>query len=105
MPNFDSTTGSAAGKAGAPRMRAIGRENAAAVALWKDAMLRGLGRPATFTEELIAETIATLFISARRARDKGDRKGDVELLREAATLMNNSVFRDPRSRAPEPAAQ
>jgi len=76
----------------------IGKENGDAIAIWKDAMLRGLGRPWTAPEELIAETIASLFIRARRQRDQG--RDDTHLLLEAALLQNDSVFRHPAALPP-----
>jgi hypothetical protein len=84
-------------------MQEIGRENAAAIEIWKDAMLRGLGREWSHSEELLATTIATLFNRAARERARGNSKQDVALLREAALLMRDSVFRDPHA-APSPMA-
>jgi len=86
------------GRAGRARQIEIGKENTAAIEIWKKAMLEGLGRPATAPEELLAETISSLFIRARRLRDLG--RDDTQLLPEAALLQNNSVFRDPRALPP-----
>jgi hypothetical protein len=97
--NFDAPSG----KAGRARQIEIAQENTAAIQLWTGLMIEGLGRPASVAEQITAESIATCFILARRCRDKGDRKGDVELLREAALLMRDSVFRDPHA-APSPMA-
>jgi hypothetical protein len=84
-------------------MKEIGAERESAVQLWKSGLLASLGRTWTTGEEIDAETIASLFIAARRARDKGDHRGDMEYLREAATLMRDSVFRSPHA-TPAPSA-
>jgi hypothetical protein len=89
--HFDTPSG----KAGRCRMAEISRENEANIQLWKSAMLAGLNRSWTVAEEITAESIASLFIRARRERDNG--RSDVALLRQAALLMRDSVFRDPHT--------
>lgn len=91
--------------AGGTRMKELAKENAAAVALWTKLMIEGLGRETTAVERVTAELIAGHFIAARRCRDKGNARGDVEHLREAALLMRNSVFRHPATASPVTAAQ
>lgn len=97
------TKGDAAPRRGHARMKELAAERESAVQLWKSGLLAGLGRTWSTSEEITASTIAALFVQAGRVRDKGG--DETGLLLQAATLMRDSVFRDPRSAPSAPAAQ
>jgi hypothetical protein len=86
------------GAQGRKRMRELSAEMRSEIAINADAMIRGLGRPATELETLQAEAICALFLRARRLRDQG--KDDVAVLREAVLMTSNSSFRHPQDSSP-----
>ena len=95
--------GDAAPRRGHARMKELAVERESAVQLWKSGLLAGLGRIWSTSEEITAATIAALFVQAGRVRDKGG--DETGLLLQAATLMRDSVFRDPACQPPKTAAQ
>lgn len=87
--------GDAAPRRGHARMKELAKERGSAVQLWKSGLLATLGRTWSVSEEITAEAIASLFVQAGRVRDRGG--DETELLREAAILMRDSVFRNPHA--------
>lgn len=81
---------------GRKRQTELGLEMKETVALTSKAMLDGLGRPYSVGERFIAEAIAALYLRAARLRNAG--RNDLELLREAATLQQGSIFASPAGR-------
>jgi hypothetical protein len=100
MPKITSENNPSA--RGRQRMAELGAEHAHAIAVNSAAMLAGLrdrfGREPTQAEVFLAEGICSLFYQAAKKRERGH--SDLELLREAAIMTNNSVFRSPHAVAP-----
>jgi hypothetical protein len=92
------TSGDPRPAAGRARMKELANAHRHEIAILAEAMIRGLGRPATELEQLQSEAICALFLRARRLRDQG--KNDLEFLREAAILTSQSVFRLPQDCSP-----
>jgi len=88
----------AANARGRVRMRELADEMRSEIAVIAEAMIGGLGRPATELERLQAEAISGLFLKARRLRDQG--KDDRAFLHEAVLMTSNSVFRHPYDSTP-----
>ena len=86
------------GAQGRARMKELADAMRSEITIVADAMIRGLGRPATELETLQAEAISALFLKARRLRRQG--RDDIELLREAAIMTSQSVFRHPLDSSP-----
>lgn len=95
---FDPTESGARGRA---RMKELAAEARVALQHNVEALLAGLGRPATEAERMQAEMLASLFLRARRLRENG--RNDVEVLRAAAQLMKDTPFLQ-SPRPPEPSA-
>jgi hypothetical protein len=87
---------------GVARRRELRKEHAEAIRINSTSMLEGLRqrlkREPTLEEKFTAEGICSLFYQAAKERAQG--RSDLELLREAATMTNNSVFRSPYAVAP-----
>ena len=87
---------------GRARMQQLAAGMRHEIAVLSEAMVRGLeakeGRPATALERLQSEAICSLFLKARRLRDKG--QDDIEHLREAALMTSQSPFRLPGDTSP-----
>jgi hypothetical protein len=101
MARFDGNTEDQRAARGRERMKELADEMRHEIAVNAGAMIRGLGRPATELETLQAEAISSLFLKARRLRDRG--MDDIEHLREATLMTSQSVFRHPLDSSPRAA--
>jgi hypothetical protein len=94
------TDASERGLRGQDRMRQIGAEMKAAVAVNSASMIKGLFREPTADEVALAELIASGLHRAAKLRERG--RNDLDVLREVAAML-----RDWRSlpRVPVPATE
>ena len=100
MARFDdeNQNPSASGSQGRKRSRELAAEMKTAVAGVVEAMLAGLGRPATEVDKMDAEALAALLLRARRLRDNG--RDDTAVLIQFATLKRDTAFHRPYPPAP-----
>jgi hypothetical protein len=90
--NTDMTyvKGDDAPRRGHARMKQLGAEMKIALRHNIEAILAPLGREPTELERMQAEMLASLFLQARKLRDRGS--SDVAVLREAVQLMKEVPF-------------